>query len=76
MLNNLKEYEMITLEDGVEYAVAHELENYVLLVNPQNVQDFCIRKNVIKDGKEFIESLDSDEEFDDALELFSQYLKI
>ena len=69
------ELEVITLENGTEYAVAKEINNYLLLINPENPEDFCIRKNVIKEGKEFIESLDSDEEFDNALELFIDFIQ-
>ena len=69
------ELEVITLEDGKEYAIVKEINNYVLLINPEDELDFCIRKNVIKDGKEFIESLDSDEEFDKALALFKDFLE-
>lgn len=75
MFDNLKEYEMITLEDGQEYAVAYEQDNYLLLVNPNDETDFCIRKNVVKDGQEFVESLDSDEEFDKALAMFAKFLE-
>ena len=73
-MEEMKEFEVIILEDGIEYIIAHELENYVLLVNPKQEDDFCIRKNVVKDGKEYIESLDSDEEFDKALALFTEFL--
>lgn len=69
------ELEVITLENGIEYAIAKEINNYVLLVNPENPKDFCIRKNVVKDGKEFIESLDSDEEFDTAMDLFVDFIQ-
>lgn len=69
------ELEVITLEDGIEYAIVKEINNYLLLINPENEEDFCIQKNTIKDGKEYIESLDSDEEFDNALLLFQDYFK-
>ncbi len=61
------ELEQITLENGVTYAVAKEIDNYVYLVNPQNELDFCIRKNVARDGNEYLESLDNEEEFQRAL---------
>ena len=69
----MKNYEVITLEDGIEYIVAQEINGYVLLLNPNDETDFCIRKSVKKDGQEYIESLDSDEEFDQALALFGKF---
>lgn len=69
------ELEVITLENGTEYAIVKEIDNYVLLINPQDETDFCVRKNVVRDGKEFIESLDSDEEFDKAIALFAKFFQ-
>lgn len=69
------ELEVITLEDGIEYAIVKEINEYVLLINPNEEGDFCIRKNVVRDGKEYIESLDSDEEFESALALFKDFLQ-
>lgn len=70
MEDNVK-LEYIILENGQKYYITEEKEGYVLLVNSENDDDFCIRKNVIKeDGKEYIVTLDSDEEFDKAMLLF------
>ena len=66
------ELEQITLEDGVTYSILKEKENYVYLINPQDENDFCIRKCVVRDGQEYIESLDSNEEFDYALSIFKE----
>ena len=69
------EVEVVTLENGKEYGIVKEINNYLLLVNPENELDYCIRKNVVKNGEEFIETLESDEDFDKALDLFSEYFK-
>lgn len=63
--------EYIILENGKKYYIAEEKNNYVLLVNSENEEEFCIRKNVVRDGEEFIETLDSDQEFDEAAKLFA-----
>ncbi|MBE6155414.1 MAG: DUF1292 domain-containing protein [Firmicutes bacterium] len=73
MMEDAVELEVITLEDGIEYAVTKEINNYLLLVNPADQTDFCIRKKVFKDGNEYIESLDTDEEFNQAIALFQNY---
>lgn len=63
--------EYIILENGQKYYITEEKEGYVLLVNSENDEDFCIRKNVVKeDGNSYIVTLDSDEEFDKAILLF------
>ena len=69
------EVEVVTLENGKEYGIIKEINNYVLLVNTENEADYCIYKNVIKDGEEFLESLDSNEEFDTAIQLFAEHFK-
>ena len=65
------ELESITLENGHEYVVVKEIKDYLYLANPENPDDFLIRKSVIKeDGKEYIVGISSNEEFDDAMQLF------
>ena len=67
------ELEYIFLENGKKYYITEEVNDYVLLVNAEDDEDFCIRKNVKhEDGKEYIESLDSYEEFDKAFLLFAK----
>lgn len=65
---------MVTLENGVEYAEVDELTHnntkYILLTNIKNVKDSCIRKVLIKDNEEYFSRLDNDSEFDTILELF------
>ncbi|MBR4231407.1 MAG: hypothetical protein IKR74_04565 [Bacilli bacterium] len=64
------ELEQIMLENGVAYSIIREKESYVYLINPQDENDFCIRKNVTIDGEEYLKKLDSKEEFDYALSIF------
>lgn len=63
--------EYIVLENGNKYYITDEKNDYVFLVNSENPEDFCIRKNVVRDGQEYIESLASEEEFDTAIKLFT-----
>lgn len=63
--------EVVTLEDNVEYAIVKEINNYLLLVNTSNEEDWCIRKNVTDGDQKVITPLDNDEEFDKALALFN-----
>ena len=71
-----KEYSVITLEDGIDYIIIDEifLENnrFVYLSNINNKNDFCIRKIIIKEGKEILNGLKDDSEFDTAMLLFSK----
>ena len=61
--------EQITLENGITYSIIKEIDNYVYLINPQNENDFCIRKNVVRDGEEYLESLKDENEFKYALSI-------
>lgn len=64
--------EVITLEDNVEYAILKEKENYLLLVNANDENDWCIRKSALENGAKIVVPLDNDEEFDKALALFNE----
>lgn len=68
---------MITLEDGTNYFITKELTKdnivYVYLTNTTDVTDFCIRKTDI--SKEVLHPLDSKEEFDLALKLFTENME-
>lgn len=66
----MEEYETITLEDGIEYAIIDEIEEFVYLANINDPEDLAIRKNINKEGKDYISSLDNKEEFEKALKLF------
>lgn len=64
----------ITLENNQEYIIvdAIELNNnkYLILAKENTIGDFCIRKVISKEGKEYIVKLDSNEEFDIILKEF------
>lgn len=71
-----KECNVVTLEDGIEYTEVDKIEfnnnTYVFLSNLDNPENFCIRKLIKENEEEFIIGLDSDEEFDTILNLFTQ----
>jgi len=62
----------IILEDNIEYAIVKKVNSYVLLTNINDINDFCIRKIVNNEGEEYLETLDSEKEFDTALKLLTQ----
>ena len=64
-------------EDGKIYLVIDKIENndysYVYLSNEEDENDFFIRKEVIEeDETRYLVSLDNEEEFNKALELFQE----
>lgn len=70
---------MVTLENGVEYAEVDSLvyndTKYILLANIKNVKDSCIRKLSLEDNKEYLLRLTDDNEFDLILDLFMKQNK-
>ena len=64
---------VIDLEDGT-YIISDEISingiRYVFLTNEKDMLDFCIRKVVINNNEEYIDYLDTDEEFDAAMQAF------
>lgn len=70
MINN----SIIKLEDGNTYTVVDKIEkldkSYIYLANIENVQDFCIRKEIMENGETFIVGLDNDQEYEEAMNLF------
>lgn len=71
-----KEYNIVTLEDNLEYAeletISYNNNEYILLSELNNPENFCIRKIETKNNKEYIVGLDSDEEFDTILKLLTE----
>lgn len=63
--------------DGVEYAEVMRLEmdgnTYLYFSDLDNPEDFCIRKLEVEDGVEYVCGLDSEEEFDNALNQFTKF---
>lgn len=72
----MKEYNVVTLEDGNEYIEIDKIDDnnntYIVLSNSNDPNDFCIRKLITEEGKEYIVGLDGDEEFDKIYEIFSK----
>lgn len=71
----MNELDAVKLE-GREFVIVDEIIinniKYVHLANADDAEDFCIRKIEIRDNEEILTPLDSDEEFDLALEEFIQ----
>ena len=71
-----KEYNVITLEDNIEYTEVDKIEynnnTYIFLSDLENPENFCIRKLIKENDEEYIVGLDTEEEFDKILNLFMQ----
>lgn len=71
-----KECNVVTLEDNVEYTEVDKIEynnnTYVFLSNLDNPENFCIRKLIKENDEEYIIGLDTKEEFNNVLNLFTQ----
>ena len=71
----MKEMEFITLEDNSDYIIIDKIDNYVYLTKEEERDFFAIRKIEFEKNEEYLCGLDSDEEFDKALELFTNKYK-
>lgn len=71
----MEEVKIIDLEDG-SYIIGDEIilnnTKYIYLTKENDMMDFCIRKIVMENGEEFIDALDTEEEFDRAMQVFLQ----
>lgn len=69
----MEEVKIIDLEDG-SYIISDEIilnnTKYIYLTKENDMMDFCIRKIVMENGEEFIDALDTEEEFDRAMQVF------
>lgn len=74
-MNEEKECNVITLENGIEYTEIDKINFnnncYVVLSNFDDPSDFCIRKLVINNDQEYIVGLEDREEFNNVLKLFN-----
>ena len=65
---------VVTLENGIDYDVVLTIEdgnkNYIVLSNVSDHNDLAIRRILEKDNKEYLEKLDSEEEFERVINLF------
>jgi hypothetical protein len=72
----MEEIDVVTLEDGIEYAIIQEIKdgenNYVFLTNINDTNDFCIRKTEDTESGKMLVGLKDQEEFMKALKLFNQ----
>lgn len=69
----MEEVKVIDLENGTFVITDEILINgikYVYLTNENDVMDFCIRKVKIENNEEYLVKLDSDQEFDIAIQEF------
>lgn len=70
-----KELEYVELEDKENYVILKILEGtnkYVYLANIKDASDLVIRKLIVIDGQEILSGLDTDQEFNEAMELFKK----
>ena len=69
----MNELDAIQLE-GREFVIIDEIVlngvKYIHLANASDIEDFCIRKIVLRDNKEILTGLDTIEEFDFVLDAF------
>lgn len=69
----MNELDAITLE-GKDFIIIDEIVidnvKYVHLASAKDPKDFCIRKIIIREEEEILTGLDSDSEFDMALDAF------
>ena len=70
----------IVLENGCEYVAIDKIKkdnvDYIYLVNSKDDEDFCIRKQIIQDNKNYLVGLDNDLEFEMALKIYYDKNKI
>ena len=76
MDTDLKEFEVVTLEDGLEYYILDEIDidgnKYVYLSTEGKDQKFRVRKVKMAGNIEMYVGLDSDDEFDKAMLVFTK----
>jgi hypothetical protein len=74
-MNEEKEYNVITLENGIEYTEIDRINFnnncYVVLSNLDDPSDFCIRRLINDNNQEYIVGLENREEFNNVLKLFN-----
>ena len=64
----------VILEDNIEYIVVGKIHygncSFVYLLNSNDDEDLCVRKEIQKDGKCLLVGLSNKDEVDNALKLF------
>lgn len=65
------EVNVITLENNREYIIIDTVQigesKYLFLASETDEFDKCVRKVILKEGKEYLTKLASDEEFEDVM---------
>ena len=73
-MNEEKEYNVITLENGIEYTEIDRINFnnncYVVLSNLDDPSDFCFRRLVNDNNQEYIVGLENREEFNNVLQAY------
>lgn len=68
------EVNVVELEDGKDYVIVDAIQNndskYLFLANKDDLENKCIRKIYLENNEEYLRKL-TDEEFEEALELFN-----
>lgn len=58
--------------DDTKYMLVSKIDGYVYLANVENPKDFIIQKEIAKDNEKYLMPIETREEFDKALELFTK----
>lgn len=70
----MEDVKVVTLENNIDYMVVDTISlndiEYLLLSNMENTLDFCIRIHTCIDETDYLEKLNSKEEFDKIFSLF------
>lgn len=66
---------LTTLEDEKKYVVLDEIQGtnkYVYLLDPEDEENMTIRKEILKDNEKYLQGLNDDNEFTEAITLYQQ----
>ena len=68
--------DFVTLEDGINYLIFEQIDynniKYLYLVNENDKDDFCIRKVIIEDEKQYLTAIADENELNMAIKLFAK----
>lgn len=73
------EVNVITLENEKDYIIIDTIEfnsnKYLFLSNKEDENDMCVRKIILKENKEYLIKLDSENELEEVLNIFTTKYK-
>lgn len=73
------EVNVITLENGNDYIIIDTIEynnsKYLFLSNKEDENDMCVRKVILKEEKEYLIKLESENELEEVLNVFATKYK-